>query len=338
MKRTYSHMLVLILAIGIFAAMYINHLNQESGRSGYTPSTSQIVEKNAGAPGANLVVENTGSIPSDTESLDKNKISDKLVWRQRSEYVRLLVSPPEFSYSRAKDELTAADLSILYDVLDDLDEYESWGSAATAIGALGENDESYRVILDYIKRPQQFSELANHAEFDESQLTNFLMDKILALRWLPFLSRKEGTELLQTILSNGDSAESFLEYWNKDEIPNGFGDIRRAATQLRVAAAMGLIFRGGEENVIVVRKQFDAINKLVNDIPGPNEPQVSEDEMLANGRLLILQSNLVEALAIAGYIEQHSAEEYLIESGSAEVRTEIRSRAAEIIDRYGLYD
>lgn len=66
---------------------------------------------------------------------------------------------------------------------------------------------------------------------------------------MPILDNEAGGDLLSNILASSVEAESFIEDWNGDEIPSGFGCIQRAAMELRAAAAMGLVFTGLDENI-----------------------------------------------------------------------------------------
>ncbi len=258
--------------------------------------------------------------------------------RKRKMAILKMLSPDTFFYSSAKESLGTEDLPVLYEILDELESYESWGNAATAIGFLGENSESYVAITDYIKRPQRFGELPDYDELHKSVLSNLLMNKLLALRWLPFLDGPEGTKTLRNVLSSRNAAESFLENWIEDEIPVGFGDVRRAAMELRVAAAVGLIFHDERGNTPAVYRQLHLTNKQFRGIPDPVEVQVSDDEMNQNGYTAMFQSSLAHALAIADYIERHSTEEYLAASGSYALREEIDHIFDEIVEEYGLYD
>jgi len=258
--------------------------------------------------------------------------------QERETVVRKLLSPDMFYYTTAKDELTPADLPILYDILNDLASYEAWGNTAMAIGFLGESDESYKAITAYVKRPQRFGELDHYEEIHQSTRSKLLMDKISAIRWLPFLNNKSGTNTLRTILSDKKFAESYLEDWIDEEIPSGFGDIRRAAMQLRAAAAAGLIFHDCQANLPAVQKQFEVLDRLYEEIPDPTEVEVSDDQMLQNGYTAMLQSSLVEVFVIAEYINEHSVEQYFAKSGSYELRQDIRFRFSKMAYELGIYD
>lgn len=73
------------------------------------------------------------------------------------------------------------------------------------------------------------------------------------------------------------------------------------------------------------------------EIPSQDVANLPEVQMIQNGRLLVFQSSLVEALAIGEYIKLHSTEAYFVASGTVEMHSELQSRSRKIEEKFTIW-
>lgn len=284
------------------------------------------------------IKSSVGKFPDAPLSTEKPARADTSSQKSPQELYQFLLAP-EFSYTTLKDEIEEEDLPTLYGILGEPKYFRAWGNAATAVGLSGKGKRSFEVLEDFVMRPIEFEQLRDISELSKADLIAVLVGKTLAIRWLPFLVEKRGTLLLRKILTDKTVAKTYLEHWSEKEIPSGYGDLDRAALQLRAAAAEGLVLSDVNSNLQFVEQQYRTMNYIVAAIPSRAQaPNTTPEEATQNGHDTMFLASLAGVLAKAGYIQEHGLEAYLKDLGSMKLKSDLHMRLERLLDKSNVYD
>jgi len=233
------------------------------------------------------------------------------------EYLRLGNVP----YSRIEEDLGQESLPILYRILTDRQYLRDWPRAATAIAYLGENQRSYRAILDYIRRYDSWEGLPG------KEGAFLCLAKTGAIWLLSLVGGQEGERILQTMLRDPAYVEDLLADWIKyPNFAETIGPHNHFIMEARGAAARGLVLTRKETSIELVREAHVAAlensrkaDEQLSKIPAPTDEDIGaatyEDQ---------LYNRMVNALAIDRYIKSHSVASYLDSANSEHLQRELR--------------
>jgi hypothetical protein len=197
-------------------------------------------------------------------------------------------------YKRVREMVDPASLPRLRAALKDPAQAASWPKIARLMGCVGDDAETARDLLEYMRRAEKWDGLKDNDLF--SRMTG----KISTLQWVGKIGGKESVAELKKALTEA-GAKDLAKEWINGPLPEWSKTEEGVTVQLiRGTAAIGLVQSQDAEGIRLVEQEYERVHE-----GRKNGEAVSE-----------YYNQLVDAMASRDMIRDMGKEEFLNLSGS----------------------
>jgi hypothetical protein len=158
-------------------------------------------------------------------------------------------------YKETRDRVDPASLPLLWAALKDPRQSSSWPKIAQLMGYMGEDAQTARFLLDYVRRAEDWKPL------NDAVLFNRMVGKVKVLKWVGKIGDKDSVEVLRKALTE-EGAKDLAKDWIDGPMPEWAKKANgRVVELIRGTAAIGLVYSQDAEGIRLVEKEYERVHE-----------------------------------------------------------------------------